>query len=293
MTGMKRGSARFPVIFSVFSMAWLLAVAPAPEPPVPPTVETPAPMPQPMTQPVVWLGVYLDDAADGGVQVLGLVPGGPADRSGMQAGDVVLGVGSFSVLDLDSLNQTLLTMKPGQRAELRVLRDGTVETVPLVLGDRTKVKPPMMNPAPPPPPTRRFRDALGLEVVDIPEELRKHYGAPADVGALVVKLESGGPAAKAGLRVGDVLVRAGERPVQGPADVLAGVISAAGDEVSIQVVRSHKTLTVSLPRPAVPRPGRPMLGASDARIVELTAEVDRLRARVAELEAELEKARHE
>jgi polyhydroxyalkanoate synthesis regulator phasin len=35
------------------------------------------------------------------------------------------------------------------------------------------------------------------------------------------------------------------------------------------------------------------VNANDARILELTAEVDRLRARVAELEAELEKARHE
>ena len=81
--------------------------------------------------------------------------------------------------------------------------------------------------------------------------------------------------------------------MQGPADVLAGVISAPGDEVPIKVVRAHKPLTVSVTRPAVPRPGRARLGASDARIVELTAEVDRLRARVAELEAELEKARHE
>jgi hypothetical protein len=46
--------------------------------------------------------------------------------------------------------------------------------------------------------------------------------------------------------VGDVLVRAGERPVQGPADVLAGVISASGDEVPLQVIRSGKAMTVSL-----------------------------------------------
>ncbi|HEX5044204.1 MAG TPA: PDZ domain-containing protein [Candidatus Polarisedimenticolaceae bacterium] len=277
------------MILSVFSAVWLLAAAPTPEPPAPP----PAP------QPVVWMGVFLDDAADGGVQVLGLVPGGPADRSGMEAGDVVLGVGSVSVLDLETLNQTLLTMKPGQRAELRVLRDGTVQTVPLVLGDRAKVKPmtePTPTPAPAPRPltlSRRFRDVLGLEVVSIPEDLRKHYGAPAEAGALVVKLEADGPAARAGLRVGDVLVRAGERPVQGPADVLAGVISASDDEVPLQVIRSRKAVMVSVPRPAVPRPGRAGMAGADARVVELTAEVDRLRARVAELEAELEKARRE
>ena len=288
MTGMQRGNMRFPVIFSVLSTLWLLGAAPPPQPPVPPPAATPAPLPQP----AVWLGVYLEDAADGGVQVLGLVPGGPADRGGVQAGDVLLAVGSVSVLDLDALNQTLQQLKPGQRAELRVLRDGSMQTVPLVLGDRTAPTPPQVPMSPGEPVWYRGR-ALGIEVVDIPVELRKHYGAPGDAGALVVKLEAEGPAARAGLRVGDVLVRAGERPVQGPADVLAGVLSAPSDEVPLQVVRARKTLTLSVPRPAVPRPGRAGQGAADARVRELTAEVDRLRARVAELEAELEKARHE
>jgi len=288
MTGMERGSARFPVIFSLVSAVWLLAAAPPPEPPVPPPVVTPAPMPQP----AVWLGVYLDDAADGGVQVLGLVPGGPADRGGVEAGDVLVGVGTVNVLDLDALNQALQTMKPGQRAELRVLRDGSLQTLPLVLGNRAMPTPPQ-PPISPLEPLWHRRGALGVDVVDIPPDLRKHYGAPAEVGALVTRVEPDGPAAKAGLRVGDVLVRAGSRPVQGPADLLAGMIAAPGDEVALQVVRARKTLTVSVPRPAVPRPGRAVPGAADARVLELTAEVDRLRARVAELEAELERARHE
>jgi len=245
-----------------------------------------------MTEPAVWMGVILEDAADGGVEVLALVPGGPADRSGVQSGDVVLGVGSVSVLDLKALNQTLRTMKPGQRTELRVLRDGSMQTLPLVLGERSKnllsTEAPLNTLMP-----RPFGAALGLEVVDIPPDLRTHYGAPADAGVLVVKLEPAGSAARAGLRVGDVLVRAGERRVQGPGDVVAGVIAAPGGEVPLQVVRARKTMTVSVPRPAVPRPTRPPQGLADARIVELTAEVERLRARVAELEAELERSRHE
>ena len=276
-------------MFSMVSAVWLLAAAPPAEPPVPPPPVTAAPAPT--AQPAVWMGVILEDAADGGVEVLALVPGGPADRSGVQSGDVLLGVGSVSILDLGTHNQTLRTLRPGQRTELRVLRDGSMQTVPLVLGERSKSLLPMDAPTPPPTP-RPSRDALGLEVVDIPPDLRTHYGAPADAGALVIQLEPDGPAAKAGVRVGDVLVRAGERRVQSPGDILAGVIAAPGDEVPLQVVRTRKTITVSVPRPAVPRPGRAQ-ALADARVVALTAEVERLRARVEELEAELEKARHE
>ena len=277
-------------MFSMVSAVWLLAAAPPAEPSVPPPPVTAAPAPT--AQPAVWMGVILENAADGGVEVLALVPGGPADRSGVQSGDVLLGVGNVSILDLDTLNQTLRTMRPGQRTELRVLRDGSIHPVTLVLGERSKSLLPMEAPTALPTP-RPSRDALGLEVVDIPPDLRTHYGAPAEAGALVIKLEPDGPAAKAGVRVGDVLVRAGERRVQSPADVLAGVIAAPGDEVPLQVVRTRKTMTVSVPRPAVPRPGRAAQGLADARVVALTAEVERLRARVAELEAELEKARHE
>ena len=71
MTGMRRGWTRFPVLFSLVFLASLLAAAdPAAPNPVPP--ETPAPAPAPLPDPPVWLGVYLDDAADGGVQVIGV-----------------------------------------------------------------------------------------------------------------------------------------------------------------------------------------------------------------------------
>ena len=243
-----------------------------------------------MPSPGVWIGVYLENAADGGVQVIGLVPGGPADRAGVRSGDVLLRVGEVSVLDLEALNELLRTMKPGQRTEFRLLRGGTMQTVPLQLGDRSKVRAPVSVPAPAPPGSSAavlfpYRGPLGAELADIPAELRKHYGAPPDAGALVVQLDPDGPGAQAGLRVGDVVVRAGERPVQGPRDVLAGLLSAPTGDVPLEVVRARKKVTVTVPRPAVPRP------STSARVAELTQEVARLRARVAELEAELDKER--
>jgi C-terminal processing protease CtpA/Prc len=295
MTGMTRGCARFQVLFPALSLAFLLAPAvAAAETPVPPE---PPPAPRAMQDPPVWLGVFLEDAADGGLQVLGLVPGGPAERGGVRAGDVLLGVAGTSVLDLASLNQTLLPLKPGQRAEIRFLRDGSMQTVTLLLGDRAKAQKnaergpldPFTAPTPRPMVRTGYRYALGAEIADMPAELRKHYGAPADAGALVVKLDPDGPAAKAGLMVGDVLVRAGERRVEGHGDFLAGLLAASTPEVPIEVVRSRKTQIVSMPRPAVPRPSR--AAPSDAKMAALTQEVERLRARVAELEAELEKQR--
>jgi predicted metalloprotease with PDZ domain len=280
-------------VFSIVALVFWLTAAEAAEPAPPPVPAPPAPT---MQEPPVWLGVFLEDAADGGVQVLGLVPGGPADRSGVRAGDVLLGVGGVSILDLTSLNETLRVLKPGQRAEVRLLRDGKTETLGLLLGDR-KFKGPV---DPGQESLRglagfyaaRFPDALGVEVVVIPADLRTHYGAPPDAGALVVKLDPDGPGANAGLKVGDVLVRAGTRPVEGPADLSAGLVAAATAEVPLEVVRARRAVKVLVPRPAVSRPAGPS-GLMERKTVELAREVERLRARVAELEAELARVRRE
>src|SRR5579871_5943521 len=47
---------------------------------------------------------------------------------------------------------------------------------------------------------------LGVMVMGLTPELRKHFGAPDDRGVLVAHVESGTPAATAGIEVGDVIV---------------------------------------------------------------------------------------
>ncbi len=53
--------------------------------------------------------------------------------------------------------------------------------------------------------TSSRRGMLGVSLMDLTPELRDHYGAPADVGVMVAKVEEDGPAVKAGVRVGDIL----------------------------------------------------------------------------------------
>ena len=44
-----------------------------------------------------WMGVFLGDAVDGGVQIVALVPGGPAQAGGLQRGDVLVRVGGLAM----------------------------------------------------------------------------------------------------------------------------------------------------------------------------------------------------
>lgn len=87
---------------------------------------------------------------------------------------------------------------------------------------------------------------LGVFVLGITPELRKHYGVPDDRGVLVARVEAGSPAASAGLQAGDIITDAGGRVIDDAGD-LASVIAAVGKgkSVDLKVVRDHKPLSVS------------------------------------------------
>jgi membrane-associated protease RseP (regulator of RpoE activity) len=86
---------------------------------------------------------------------------------------------------------------------------------------------------------------LGVMVIGITPELRKHFGAAEDRGVLIGRVEPKSTAATAGLEVGDVIVEVRGRAVDSAGDVLSALAPAKqGDTVSIAVIRDHKPLTL-------------------------------------------------
>lgn len=65
---------------------------------------------------------HLALATDGGVRVLSVEPGGPAERAGLLPGDVVVRFGESRVADVDDLVRVLADAEPGRRVALAVLR---------------------------------------------------------------------------------------------------------------------------------------------------------------------------
>jgi putative serine protease PepD len=84
-----------------------------------------------------YLGVRLADADNsGGARIERVVPGTPADRAGLQDGDVVVRAGSETVGDGADLRAAVNGHTPGERLELRVKRAGSERTVTVTLGER-------------------------------------------------------------------------------------------------------------------------------------------------------------
>ena len=84
-----------------------------------------------------WLGSVPDfTPVDRGVKLSGVTKGSPADVAGIRAGDVIVGLGTHEVADLQGMTDALRSHKPGDVVDVQVLRGGERLTVKVTLGNR-------------------------------------------------------------------------------------------------------------------------------------------------------------
>jgi len=89
-----------------------------------------------------YLGLQTTQAQTGsGAQIAEATPGGPAERAGLEAGDVVTKVGDTEVSSPDDVAQAITDNKPGDKVEVTVRRGGDERTVGVTLGQRPEQVP--------------------------------------------------------------------------------------------------------------------------------------------------------
>jgi S1-C subfamily serine protease len=91
--------------------------------------------PVPESERRAWVGFY-PQASDGGIAISGVVPGGPAEASGLQRGDLLVSVDGHAVQDLRQLYRTLWRKRPGETVGMQVLREEAIHVIDVVAGDR-------------------------------------------------------------------------------------------------------------------------------------------------------------
>ena len=89
------------------------------------------------------------------------------------------------------------------------------------------------------------RGFIGVSMANISPELREFFGAPKDSGVLVGSVSDNGPAAKAGLRVGDIITSINGKPVAGSWDMYSAMADKhAGDSIRLDIVRGKSKQTI-------------------------------------------------
>jgi serine protease Do len=192
-----------------------------------------------------------------GALVAELVPGGPADKAGLQPGDVVVELDGKQVASSVELTRMVALSHSGDILHLSVLRDGKARALDVRSGTRPSEAQLAANNREEDSgsdqsetPEAQHPNALGMSLGAIDEATRRHLGLAPDVkGAIVLSVKSSSDAGEKGLRAGDILVRAGDTSVSGPADVQTAVARAKKDgmaSILVGVRREGHTLFIPL-----------------------------------------------
>jgi membrane-associated protease RseP (regulator of RpoE activity) len=134
------------------------------------------------------------------------------------------------------------------------------------------------------------RGRLGLHVSSMTPELRKFFGAKPEVGILVQKVDEDGPAARGGVKVGDIVVEVDGETIDDIGEVAEALSDRGkGDDVDVVVVRkkARKKLKVELKDDAGARgsgvrriPGGFSIGGGGEELEKLREAIEALEDRV-------------
>jgi serine protease Do len=185
----------------------------------------------------------LDEAK--GALVADVVTGSPAEKAGVRAGDVITGFDGEEISKPKDLTRLAARAEPGTRHEMAVWREGKTVELDLKVGSSTRDSPEASST-----PRVASKGQLGLSLAPLTAEMRQRHGLTDDIeGALVAQVVPGSPAARKGLRAGDVIAMVGQKPVTGPDDVVRGVEEARKAErssVLLKVVRGTQSRYLAL-----------------------------------------------
>uniref|UniRef100_Q021P3 Protease Do n=1 Tax=Solibacter usitatus (strain Ellin6076) TaxID=234267 RepID=Q021P3_SOLUE len=179
-----------------------------------------------------------------GILINSVTPAGPAEKAGLQRGDVILQVDGKDVNEPNQLRNEIAARAPGAEINLTIQRDGKQQQVRTKLGTLT----PQTAAADAPGGGSGGGGKLGIGVVPLTPDLAAQLGLRRGAQGLAVQsIDPEGPAAQAGLREGDVIQEVNRQPVH-TIDELRSALQKSGDRAPLLLInREGQSAYVPVP----------------------------------------------
>jgi serine protease Do len=248
-----------------------------------------------------FLGVYAEDVNKEnlsryglheahGVGITEVIKDSPAEKAGLKKGDVIVRFENEAVTSVRKLNRLVSEVAPDQTVALSVSRGGTEQTLSVTIGSRRQFSSRGTIPELLPEgfqtlmndpkawkwemPESSGKDQfvyafgnsrrIGVSTTTLTKQLAEFFGVADGNGVLVTSVEPDSPAAKAGLKAGDVITAIDGEKLEGSGDLARGINKQKDGDVTLTVIRdkSSRTLKVTpkqgsgaLIQPSVPQAG--------------------------------------
>ncbi|TKJ41811.1 hypothetical protein CEE37_04380 [candidate division LCP-89 bacterium B3_LCP] len=221
-----------------------------------------------------FLGVYLTSKVevtieDGeksektGKAYVDVVEDGPADKAGLEDGDLIVSFNGKGVDNTKELQKLIHKTKPGDKVKVVVQRGGKELQFSVEMGE---------------PPAKKIfswmgkgksgkhrmklkykgcvsddRGWMGVELQDLSDQLGEYFKVDDGKGALVSSVMEDSPAEKAGLAAGDVIFKLDDEPIEDSGDLVTSLLdNEPGDKVAVKLIRKGKKKTIKVELSEVP-----------------------------------------
>jgi len=156
-----------------------------------------------------------NDNSTSGALVGDVSANSPAQRSGLQRGDIIVALNGKPVVDANDLRMRISMMAPGTDVNLKVFRNGAEKEIPVKLAELAATEAAVTHDN-----TGSSRSALsGVSVENLDAGSAHDLGlAPNTQGVVVTNVSPSSEAAEAGLRRGDVIQEVNHKPVRNTSD---------------------------------------------------------------------------
>jgi serine protease Do len=193
-----------------------------------------------------WLGVSIQEVTPAlaksfdlkekqGALVAQVVSGGPAEKAGIEQGDIILGFDGKEIAESKDLPRTVASTPVGKTVTVKLLRNGKAVDRQVKVGEMEEKADISRLPS--------SHKTLGIEVQNLTPEIAKELGVKRDAGIVVTQVEPGSPAAEAGIQTGDVIKQVNRKPVKNVEDFVQKVERATDkDNLLLLIQRGQNSL---------------------------------------------------
>jgi serine protease Do len=145
-----------------------------------------------------------------GALVAQVSPGSPAEKAGIEPGDIILEFDGKKISEANDLSRIVASTPVGKMIALKLSREGKVIDRSLKVGE--------MEEKGETPRASSSHKSLGIAVQNLTPEIVQELGLKNAAGVVVTRVEPGSPAAEGGLQEGDVIREVNRKPVKSTED---------------------------------------------------------------------------
>ena len=170
----------------------------------------------------------LDPERAEGALVASVVPKSPAEKAGIEQGDLITGVNGHPIKTVRDLPRVVSTAPVGSKLTLEVMRDGKKRQIEATVAELPKKQKLAAAEESAKPPSGAGASALGLRLKPLDPQTRSRLNLPRGSNGVVIGgIEPGSAVAGAGVQPGDVIVSINQKPVTSPQQAAAALKQAA------------------------------------------------------------------